>query len=496
MKKGFSLAEALVTFMLVGTISAATLPLMTQISEKKSNLDKNVMKCVANNSLSGWYDDITGDTTLTSASSVCYASILDVQYDRGSSLTTAKWFADHGTGEQQVQANAILRSACDLGGEKACDYFIEHCWKSGSASAPYCDNTSNFLDLTYYLHMHRDTNTNVGAQYIADRLEGILPKMIPNLINEVVYACTANQSPNNNQNLTENIACELSAPDLYIRACNAGNVDACTVAYNAEWNRSCTQVKLSWDNASTGNYMLTYNGSDSPVSVYCNMSSIVTAAITGCEAEPYVPLDCEYGRSNNYNQTCSEIFANWETAPNGNYNLTENTADPPNPGESLCERAPVCHADDIGTDCLGNNTLFLGDWMGYQIFTTVGDHSLNSRYGFFATQANALDQINGIANMTKLIPGSSAAEICNSIVEEGFSDWYLPSIGELNKMYQADSSGAFGFTGRYWSSTENEGLFGAASYFYAWTQNLENGEQDAQFKNQNYKVRCVRRVSP
>ena len=88
---------------------------------------------------------------------------------------------------------------------------------------------------------------------------------------------------------------------------------------------------------------------------------------------------------------------------------------------------------------------------------------------------------------------TSAAAICQSISLGGFSDWYLPSIEELNKMYQnigqgntlgLGNVGGFADTG-YWSSTEfvND---------YAWIQGFGSGNQVYASKDFNVYVRAVR----
>jgi transcriptional regulator CtsR len=83
----------------------------------------------------------------------------------------------------------------------------------------------------------------------------------------------------------------------------------------------------------------------------------------------------------------------------------------------------------------------------------------------------------GAANTAAIVAGCSesgiAARICNNLVLNGYSDWFLPSKDELNLMYQnlkLAGIGGFADSG-YWSSSEN-------SSNNAWKQNFNNGNQN------------------
>ena len=112
----------------------------------------------------------------------------------------------------------------------------------------YCDDVNSYLDLTYYLHLNKGTTTNPGAIYIRGQLEGMLPKMVQSLVNEVSYAKGNDQLPKGDsydppQHLGENIASELDVAQIYIRGCNLGFDAACKVAWDKNYNTSCTKVK-------------------------------------------------------------------------------------------------------------------------------------------------------------------------------------------------------------------------------------------------------------
>ncbi len=81
--------------------------------------------------------------------------------------------------------------------------------------------------------------------------------------------------------------------------------------------------------------------------------------------------------------------------------------------------------------------------------------------------------------------GSYAAQLCNDLTEGGYSDWYLPSKDELNKLYiNKGAIGGFAVF-YYWSSSEYNAN-------YAWGQYFGNGYQGYFHKLDGYRVRAVR----
>ena len=80
----------------------------------------------------------------------------------------------------------------------------------------------------------------------------------------------------------------------------------------------------------------------------------------------------------------------------------------------------------------------------------------------------------------------SAAEMCEVFDDGTYSDWYLPSLDELNLIWQKlFLNGIGGFGGTYWSSSEN-----LASN--AFSLNFTTGAQSISNKNILYSVRPVR----
>lgn len=544
LKSGFSMAEALLTMLIIGIVSTAAVPMMTMMIQIKTGVDKNTMKCITNDSSTGWYTESTGATSTPTSGTVCYAAVTDSTYNRGKAVNTAKWYADHGTSAQKILAKKVLRAACDAGGSEACDYFVSACWKSGSSSSPYCDDTSSFLDITYYLHLNPDTTSNKGVDYINTEMQGQLPKMITSLVNETVYDCNNNQLPDNGtgyQNLGTNLACELSEPWLYIKGCNLGSTDACTTAYSNNYNKSCYQVKVAWPEAPTDNYKLTFKGAGSPVTVACNMHSTASAAITGCNGmtgnfayncdeisleanSDACSNDCYVGYTLSYNRSCVQLISAWPAMESGTFNLTSAGALPTEPVATECSGVNTDCTNTVGSIC-PDGTIYAGAYNGNEMFTTPedcnsgstyswndGSANYQTRYAGFPTLPNSgtngkLNQYiikawntygNGtytegiIADAT--YAAANACEALNNTTTHppsgylGYSDWFLPAYYELQTIASHESSfddtAPFASTS-YWSSTESGDSGGIRIYF-------PSASIEYNTKGMTYRVRCIR----
>jgi hypothetical protein len=96
----------------------------------------------------------------------------------------------------------------------------------------------------------------------------------------------------------------------------------------------------------------------------------------------------------------------------------------------------------------------------------------------------------GSTNTTKIVaqnsPGSGyAAGLAKAYAGGGFSDWYLPSLAELNDLYN-NRAAIGGFAkAAYWSSSEGDG-------YDAWLVNFANGSQADYVKSLTNGVRAVR----
>jgi hypothetical protein len=98
----------------------------------------------------------------------------------------------------------------------------------------------------------------------------------------------------------------------------------------------------------------------------------------------------------------------------------------------------------------------------------------------------------GSANTTNIIANCGetaiAAKRASAVTDGGFTDWYLPSRDELNKLYiNRNLVGGF-VNGSYWSSSQ-----GNPSYAYAFYQDFVTGDNTTwQDKNIPMYVRAIR----
>jgi hypothetical protein len=87
------------------------------------------------------------------------------------------------------------------------------------------------------------------------------------------------------------------------------------------------------------------------------------------------------------------------------------------------------------------------------------------------------------------IASNYAAGLARAYIAGGYTDWYLPSKEELNKLYlNRFAIGGFMSNGLYWSSSENQNY----PYHSAWLQDFGNGGPLSSYKDFDVNVRAVR----
>jgi len=140
----------------------------------------------------------------------------------------------------------------------------------------------------------------------------------------------------------------------------------------------------------------------------------------------------------------------------------------------------------------GDPGYILGEIHGFIAAKT--DFSIGAEWGCYTkilTGADGLRLGTGNQNTIDIIAGCStsgiAARLCGDLVQEGYSDWYLPSKDELNKLF-LNKLAIGGFTSgkdNYWTSSEG-------SFDDAWIQNFITGGQSNPRKDNIYAVRAIR----
>ncbi len=126
------------------------------------------------------------------------------------------------------------------------------------------------------------------------------------------------------------------------------------------------------------------------------------------------------------------------------------------------------------------------------IIAAASDQSASAQWGCSGTLIPGADGTalgTGYQNTLDIVAGCStagiAAQICNDLELNGYSDWYLPSKDELNKLYLNKAAiGGFA-TDYYWSSSES-------SSNYAWLQYFLTGTQGTTSKHGYNRVGAVR----
>jgi len=109
---------------------------------------------------------------------------------------------------------------------------------------------------------------------------------------------------------------------------------------------------------------------------------------------------------------------------------------------------------------------------------------------FIAIGSTSTSIGTGLANTNTIYAkqgnGTYAANLCKTLVLGGYSDWYLPSKDELDKLYiNRTAIGGFDVNGIYWSSSED-------GTNYAWYQEFDNDMVSSLIKSDPLNVRAIR----
>ena len=178
-----------------------------------------------------------------------------------------------------------------------------------------------------------------------------------------------------------------------------------------------------------------------------------------------------------------------------------------NPEVNLADGS--CTYPELGYDCEGNITAQIGDVMECGIvfyLDETGKHGLVAamedlviyEWGCYGTNILGADGQaigTGYQNTLDIVAGCSGTNMAAfnalSSTIEGYTDWYLPSLEELQEMYNTIGNG--GPEGSiddfenhwYWSSSEDD-------YNRAWVVSFSDGGSYSSNKSTADRVRVIR----
>ena len=127
------------------------------------------------------------------------------------------------------------------------------------------------------------------------------------------------------------------------------------------------------------------------------------------------------------------------------------------------------------------------------LIAAPSDQSTGAEWGCYGTIISGADGTaigTGNQNTIDIMNGCGtagiAARICGDLVLNGYSDWFLPSIDELNKLY-LNQAAIGGFAAAYyWSSSEYNNYGAGLQYFGSGYQDFDYAKANASY------VRAVR----
>lgn len=147
----------------------------------------------------------------------------------------------------------------------------------------------------------------------------------------------------------------------------------------------------------------------------------------------------------------------------------------------------------VGENYFGGVIFYLDDTGEHGLVCAPVDQSTGIIWyngSYVLTNASATSVGTGAANTAAIVAiqgtGEYAAQLCNDLDLNGYSDWFLPSKDELNLMYDYLTHGEYGYA-VYWSSSEGD-------LYNAWKLGVQTGGGDSNYYDKfgAYPVRAAR----
>jgi hypothetical protein len=278
--------------------------------------------------------------------------------------------------------------------------------------------------------------------------------------------------------------------------------------YTYSWNNGATAITGASNNTyvanASGSYTLTItdaNGctaTSAAIPVTVNVLPVVTAAANG-------PTTFCTGGSVTLTATgaATYVWSNGATTPS----ITVNASDVITVvGTTDVGCSATSHAITVTVNALTVGATYGGGKIGYilqvgdpgyiagemhGLIAAPSDQSTGIQWGCISTTVGGTSNSLGTGAANTVIVSSAcgagtAARLCADLILNGYSDWYLPSKDELQKIrINRIAIGGFSITGTYWSSSEYD-------YIYVWVTFFSIGGSDGYAKRAPANVRAVR----
>ena len=165
-RNGFSLAGAMILLLVVSAMMAASITLLSKMSNDKTKISAYTKDCIVNE----------GAADLGSLA--CDGAIDGCRYGLEKDCDTLFFYAD----TYETATYKVAKAICDLNGQKACKFLMDQC--VGDANDCDLDTTNNLNDIVSYLddaysadNSYRAYITSLGTAYYGQGLTNFKDKV-------------------------------------------------------------------------------------------------------------------------------------------------------------------------------------------------------------------------------------------------------------------------------------------------------------------------------